>query len=980
MRVLKMKIIYSSIKFLLRLLVVAIPLFWLAGISTFSNAAETVEVSTKLSITTSDGNTESESGLLAHWALDESNGSEALDSVGNHPGILVNTPTWRPTQGQFEGALEFDGSDDRVDLGILDVPGKEMSISFWLKADDFDEAEGRLISKATGTSSKDHYWMVSTFKNSSLRFRLKTNGTTTTLISSEDVISIGQWHHITVTYDGSKMSIYRDGELVASTRKMGNIDTNNKIPVAIGNQPANAGSRPFDGLIDEVRIYSTALAIDQIQMLIDSNITMDQADGTVKPSTKPTIPTTGGNTDPESELLSHWALDESNGSKAVDSLGNYPGTLVNAPTWQPTQGQLGGALEFDGSDDRIDLGTLDISGKEMSISFWFKADNFDERDARIISKATGTSNTDHYWMVSTFKNSSLRFRLKTNGTITTLNSPEDIISIGQWHHVTVTYDGSKMSIYRDGELVASRLKTGNIDKNNKIPVAIGNQPANAGSRPFDGLIDEVRIYNIGLAIDQIQAIIGNNTTLDQDAPVISGSPITRVEENNPYSFQPSASDPNGDNLVFSISGQPSWTTFNNSTGLLSGTPGTSDVATYSNILISVSDGTASSSLPAFSIVVNAYDPSNSAPTIKWPPSTTATEDSIYAYQPIVVDADGDKLTFNISNRPAWASFNTSTGYLSGTPDNGDVGTYSDIKISVSDGLASASTGAFSITVSNTNDTPVISGSPMTRLEENNPYNFQPSASDPDGDKLVFSISGRPSWATFNNSTGQLSGTPGASDTGTYSNILISVSDGTASSNLTAFSIIVDTIEPSNTGPTISGSPSTTAIEGSAYVFQPNVFDADGDKLAFGISNRPSWASFDSSNGRLSGTPAVGDAGTYSNILISVSDGLVPTKLPTFNIQVEVAQVQTGAGSFTLRWTEPVSRVDNTALFITEIASFSIHYGTSPGIYPNSIDVDNTAQTLTVNDLPEGTYYVVMTTIDTDGLESTYSEEITKDVQ
>ncbi len=157
--------------------------------------------------------------------------------------------------------MEFDGKDDRVDLGTFDVTGKEMSISFWFKADTFNEPEARLISKAAGTGSNDHYWMVGTYNNSSLRFRLKTNGRTTTLVSSANVITIGKWHHVSVTYDGVKMRIYNDGQLVGSTSKTGNIDTNNSIPVALGNQPANAGSRPFDGLIDDVKIYGSSLVI-----------------------------------------------------------------------------------------------------------------------------------------------------------------------------------------------------------------------------------------------------------------------------------------------------------------------------------------------------------------------------------------------------------------------------------------------------------------------------------------------------------------------------------------------------------------------------------------------------------------------------------------------------------------------------------------------------------------------------------------------
>ena len=459
------------------------------------------------------------------------------------------------------------------------------------------------------------------------------------------------------------------------------------------------------------------------------------------------------------------------------------------------------------------------------------------------------------------------------------------------------------------------------------------------------------------------------------APSISGNAPSNANEGVPYSFKPTASDPDGDSLVFSISGRPSWTSFNNSTGQLSGTPGASDAGTYSNIVISVSDGTASSSLPAFSIVANANAPSNTAPIISGAPSTTVAEGSLYVYQPNVFDADGDKLTFSISNRPAWASFNAGTGRLSGTPGNRDAGAYNNVIINVSDGSASASTGIFNISVTNTNAVPTISGSPSSSVAEDSAYVFQPNASDADGDKLTFSISNRPAWASFDANSGRLAGTPDNGDVGTYSSIRISVSDGSASASTGLFRI---TVNNTNDAPVISGSPTASVEENNLYGFQPSASDPDGDNLVFSITGRPYWASFNSSNGGLSGTPAQGDAGTYSNIVISVSDGSVTTVLPAFNIQVDAAQAQTGG--FTLSWTAPVSRTDGTSLSLSEIASYSIYYGTSPGSYSNSIDVAYPSQTRTVTNLPVGTYYVAMTTRDSGGRESAYSQEVTKVAQ
>jgi hypothetical protein len=77
-----------------------------------------------------------------------------------------------------------------------------------------------------------------------------------------------------------------------------------------------------------------------------------------------------------------------------------------------------------------------------------------------------------------------------------------------------------------------------------------------------------------------------------------------------------------------------------------------------------------------------------------------------------------------------------------------------------------------------------------------PYSFAPKASDADGDTLGFAISGKPSWATFNTTTGVLSGTPGSANVGSYSNIVISVSDGKASVALTAFAITVTAVATS----------------------------------------------------------------------------------------------------------------------------------------------------------------------------------------
>jgi len=287
------------------------------------------------------------------------------------------------------------------------------------------------------------------------------------------------------------------------------------------------------------------------------------------------------------------------------------------------------------------------------------------------------------------------------------------------------------------------------------------------------------------------------------------------------------------------------------------------------------------------------------------------------------------------------------------------------------------------TIDNINSAPVISGNAASNIDAGAFYSFRPSASDPNGDTLSFSIINRPAWATFNSNSGRLSGTPSDIDAGLHSDIVISVSDGKIKRSLSAFSITVNAVtveQPTNNkAPIISGTPATNVPENSDYLFQPSASDPDGDNLTFVISNRPSWASFNSNTGRLSGTPLSADVGTYNNIVISVSDSSKTASLPAFSISANSTVPKLGSAS--LNWAAPVSREDGNALAIGEIAGYTLYYGTTQGNYPNSVDINDAYTTsATVSGLSVGTYYFVLTTRDITGLESGYSSVASRVVQ
>jgi hypothetical protein len=205
--------------------------------------------------------------LVSRWRLDETTGTTASDSVGTNHGTLVNGPVWQPDGGRIGGALELDGSDDRVDLGTMDVPaGDGITIALWAKADDFGSSDARMISKAVDTSAEGHHWMVSTFTGQALRVRLKVDGATTTLVSPAGQIAAGEWLHVAATYDGSMLRLYKDAGQIAATPLSGAVDTDPLVPVAIGSQPQ--GGQPFDGLLDDVFVYNAALTPTELEFLM----------------------------------------------------------------------------------------------------------------------------------------------------------------------------------------------------------------------------------------------------------------------------------------------------------------------------------------------------------------------------------------------------------------------------------------------------------------------------------------------------------------------------------------------------------------------------------------------------------------------------------------------------------------------------------------------------------------------------------------
>jgi hypothetical protein len=180
----------------------------------------------------------------------------------------------------------------------------------------------------------------------------------------------------------------------------------------------------------------------------------------------------------------------------------------------------------------------------------------------------------------------------------------------------------------------------------------------------------------------------------------------------------------------------------------------------------------------------------------------------------------------------------------------------------------------------------------------------------------------------------------------------------------------------NTAPVISGTPTAVVTVNNSYNFTPTASDADGHPLTFSVAGLPAWAQFSESNGQISGTPGDAHVGTHSGIVITVSDGQDTSDLGPFSVTVEAISL----GSATLTWQPPTQYEDGTSLTPPDFAGYKIYWGTTPGSYPNSVTLNNPGlTTYVVDNLAPGTYEFVATAFNAAGVESRFSNAMSKTV-
>ena len=217
-------------------------------------------------------------------------------------------------------------------------------------------------------------------------------------------------------------------------------------------------------------------------------------------------------TDPN--LVGWWKFDDGSGTLALDmsGYGNH-GALQGDPQW--VAGRDGGALEFDGTGDYVDCGnTPSISPTaELSVMAWIKVNPWTKTWEAILAKGdnsyrlsrSGSGNATHFGC---------------GGTSGNYFDGSTVVTDNQWHHVCGVYDGASQTIYIDGVQDTRIPSTGNVTAStNRLFIG---ENSGATGRHITGLIDDVRLYNRALTVDEIKQIMRGDTSRSWDPSPANG--------------------------------------------------------------------------------------------------------------------------------------------------------------------------------------------------------------------------------------------------------------------------------------------------------------------------------------------------------------------------------------------------------------------------------------------------------------------------
>lgn len=412
-------------------------------------------------------------------ALYQLNG-DATDVSGNYNGTASNVTYGT---GVFGQAGVFNGSNSRINNNSISISlGSEFSISLWIKSG-LDNTWQTILE--FGSTVNDTLQIQKRGDNNKFRFIDQNSGVAIFDIDTS-VATINQWFHYAVSVSSNSYSVYENGSYVDGGTYS---HTETHTSLALGYRQSN-NLEHFNGSLDQVRIFNTALTPLEVEALYTEELCI--CDGTVD-----TLDILG-----DGSCIATYPLD----GNANDLSGNYSGTPTNV-SYGVGEFDLAGV--FNGSGSYIlanGLQSLYNSNQTSSISFWFKTTTAEAQEDYMFIDYSGY----HNYAIA-IKNSKVFVNTRVDG-----NGAGDVIfnstanyNDGNWHHLVVSKNNSTLqrTIYIDNQLLSTQTILATAwSATPQVSFGCLFVPPSTVLYPFNGSIDQVRIFNKALSAGEVTTL------------------------------------------------------------------------------------------------------------------------------------------------------------------------------------------------------------------------------------------------------------------------------------------------------------------------------------------------------------------------------------------------------------------------------------------------------------------------------------------
>ena len=437
-------------------------------------------------------------GLLSYWSFDEGDGTKATDASGNeNTGTLTNMEASDWVVGKKGEALEFDGSNEYVDMGsaISSISGNtSFTMCAWINTNSVSAAQAVVATGNPDVALNAAALFLNVNGNGSLSLEFAGGNTAA---SANNLISAGQWYHICGTKTAGAINttstLYIDGQPVSLSTASSNTPSIATTDASIGQFVASGYY--FNGKIDDVRVYNRALSASEIVSLY--NVKTGQL------ATSRNSYITNGLLLLYSfdgvDVLSETAYDRS-------GQGNNATTEGFSTTTTPIGGMIGQGFYFLAPNTKVtsasDVAIQDDGAR--TISAWARLDE-GATDAVLVALGVAGSNT-------LFAPECLSGNWQINGFGGGNDFDTTVACDSDWHHHVITYDGTTAKYYLDNVQIGGDFT--HTFATTLAPVIVGARNDDGLAR-WSGAIDDVRIYNRVLTSAEIARLyrIGSPTLI-----------------------------------------------------------------------------------------------------------------------------------------------------------------------------------------------------------------------------------------------------------------------------------------------------------------------------------------------------------------------------------------------------------------------------------------------------------------------------------